>query len=160
MEAKMATQEFKMSRARYFSTMLLHDAPWWIAGFILLILAMGLTGAVISWWHAIIMVTLALVVIPFLLWLPYLQYGFKKLTVTNVTPHTLTITGDRLTVSFPESDQKYEVPLDQLKGYKIMPSGVLIPSRHKEDVWIWLQASAFESPEDMKEFLKALYRHH
>lgn len=154
---ELTTREFRMSRGRYFLTMLLHDVPWWVVGFIFFIIAMGLTGAAVAWWYAVIMVMLAFVIIPFIMWLPYIHYGFKRLTVTNVTPHKLTIAGDALHITFPDTEQSYTLPLEKLKGYKIMPAGILIPSSTKNDGWLWLEPSAFESPEEMQAFLKALY---
>lgn len=154
---ELETREFRMSRSRYFLTMLLHDVPWWLLGFVIFVIAMGLTGATVAWWYAVIMVMLAFVIIPFIMWIPYIHYGFKRLTATNVTPHKLTVRGSGLLITFPETEQSYTVPLQNLKGYKIMPSGILIPSSEKDDGWLWLQPSAFDSPEEMQGFLKALY---
>lgn len=158
MEKAVATREFKMSRGRYFSTMLLHDIPWWVVGYFIFIIAMGITGAVMAWWYAVILVMLALVIVPFLIWIPYFHYGFKKLTVTNVTPHTLTVNGNDLQITFPETDRTYTIPRSEFKVYKIMPGGILIPSNDKKNGWLWLESSAFDSPEEFQDFLKALLR--
>ena len=137
--------------------MLLHDIPWWVVGFAVFIIAMGITGAAFAWWYAVIMVMLALVIIPFVMWIPYIHYGFKQLTASNVALHTLSLEDGRLTITFPDTERSFVVDPKDFKGYKVMPGGVLVPSKAKDKGWLWLETSAFESPEEMQAFLKALY---
>lgn len=156
----LSTREFAMSRRRYFLTMLLHDTPWLAVAFLIFILVMGIAGALISWWYCIIFVALALVVIPFVITVPFLHFSFKPLTTVNVTPHTLHSDSSRLHIRFPESDRSLSVPLDTLGRYRIFNKGVVIPSLSAKEGWLWLPLSAFDTPQEMTIFLKRLYSTH
>lgn len=152
-----STNEFRMKTSRYWTTMLLHDATGWLAVFLILLVALTVAGAFIHWSYALYFFAFSLFLFPFIMIVPYMKYSFMRLTPVNVTPHVLTLRKDTIEVTFPESERRHTVSLENLKGYKIMPGGVLIPSGGEGDGWLWLQQSAFETPEEFQQFLTKLY---
>lgn len=147
---------FKMGRWHCYFFMLIHQALSVGIIYLLVAAALATAGFIHSVWAGIAALSvdgfLAVMVMSFVI----MAYGFNSVTGINITPHSFELDGHRLVVRY-EDGKTTEINISDIKPYTIYPGGVIVPVENDRKGWLWITPGAFENPDEMLPFLKALY---
>ena len=152
----MRSANFRMSRARCYILMLLHQAP--IATLLLCLLMASLTvaGFLFSPYIGVATIGVDAFLIVMLLTFVIAVYGFHSVTGCNMADHSLEQTDENVKVIF-EDGKEIEISKKEILPYKIYPGGVLVPVKGERAGWLWVPPKAFDTPDEFSLFLKSLY---
>lgn len=136
--------------------MTIEQAPW--LGLAVAIVAIGcmVWGFVCSPWYGIAALGFAAFLVVMAMSFIIIAYGFYSITGVNMARHSLVLSEKNLVVEF-EDGAPVEIPLEDIRPYKIYPGGVLMPVAGKRPGWLWIPPHAFGENGMFQDFLHAVY---
>lgn len=152
----MRSGDFRMSKFQCYLYMVIEQAQW--LGWTVLVLSLALIvgGFMFSVWHGVASIAFAAFLSVMALGFVIIAYGFYSVTGANMTLHSLEIE-DRSVSVVSDGEKILELPLSDIRPYRVYPGGAIVPVKGSRSGWLWVPASAFETAEDLSSFLKRLY---
>lgn len=152
----MKSGTMRMSRWHCYLLMLLHQASWLAWTLVITLIVLVTFGFLHSVATGIASIGLGIFIVVMAMNFVIFAYGFNSITGINITEHALRLEGPVIAADIVD-EKSVEIKREHLRPYHIYPGGVLVPVEGNRKGWLWIKASAFDTPEEFQKFMKKIY---